>query len=383
MGKKLCAVLSCNNTGKENLGIKFHRFPSDQNVFEQKGLDSVKYKVICAILSLNLPASVYCNKTVLDKQDKTSIWRPNVLSPLLKKMLNNTKLDGRPFSQQPKVLSPKVNKMLSNIIENVDKSLQQSEDTSCSSISKSSINLTIDYKNNIMDDEDLGVYNLVDENTPYSENVFSVVRSKGGNNVTPDATKFHSAIRMCMCNTLLEPSKSGNCESEGDAVQFLTKCNFLNLHLSSMNIENILMENHEACAIGYVAGWVCSKLNHQECVDKLAAKSDDNSQVNLENTHIEMKSYQNANLLYPFKNTLEFAKNVTCIFNLNIESLLLKNKTGVRKEIIKIVDVACRPLNICDECETEFLKKLLNVLINSFIKNSNNNIDVFKMYSKN
>lgn len=98
-----------------------------------------------AIPSLNLPASVNCNETVLDldKQDKTSIWRPNVLSPLLKKMLNNTKrnkqeifnvlkniyyyqinktiffsVDGRPFSQQPKVLSPKVNKMLSNIIEN-------------------------------------------------------------------------------------------------------------------------------------------------------------------------------------------------------------------------------------------------------------------------
>jgi len=34
------------------------------------------------------------------------------------------------------------------------------------------------------------------------ENVFSMVRSKGGNNITPDATKFHSAIRMCMCNSL-------------------------------------------------------------------------------------------------------------------------------------------------------------------------------------
>ena len=69
-----------------------------------------------------------------------------------------------------------------------------------------------------------------------------------------------------MCNTIFV-----NCESECDAVQFLTKCSelkkikiqlkvigdpnddeysdkedFLNLHLSSMNIENILMENHEA-----------------------------------------------------------------------------------------------------------------------------------------
>ncbi|XP_060855166.1 uncharacterized protein LOC132932830 [Metopolophium dirhodum] len=209
MGRKLCAVLSCNNTGKENLGILFHRFPSDQNVcsqwvkltqnniiinsFEQKGLDSVKYKLICsthfknqdysiwndvgnrmllykgAIPSLNLPTSVYCNNTVLDKQDTTSIWRPNVLSPLLKKMLNNTNLDGRPFSQQPKVLSPKVNKMLCDIYKNFDKSLQQPEDTSCSLISKSSISLTIDSENNINNDEDLGVSNLVDENTPYSE----------------------------------------------------------------------------------------------------------------------------------------------------------------------------------------------------------------------
>jgi len=32
MSRKLCAVLSCNNTGKENLGISFHRFPSDQNM---------------------------------------------------------------------------------------------------------------------------------------------------------------------------------------------------------------------------------------------------------------------------------------------------------------------------------------------------------------
>lgn len=95
-----------------------------------------------AIPSLNLPTSVCCNMTVLDKQDTTSIWRPNVLSPLLKKMLNNTNrnkqkffnvlknillpnyqnnffsVDGRPFSQQPKVLSPKVNKMLCNIYEN-------------------------------------------------------------------------------------------------------------------------------------------------------------------------------------------------------------------------------------------------------------------------
>lgn len=106
---------------------------------------------------------------------------------------------------------------------------------------------------------------------------------------------------MCMCNNLLTPSQTGNCENETDAVKLFAKynelkkvnlqlklrrdlnndqhCNvenLLDLHLSPMNIQNILMENHEACAIGYITGWVCCQLTHQECVDKLAAKSENN-----------------------------------------------------------------------------------------------------------
>jgi len=47
--------------------------------------------------------------------------------------------------------------------------------------------------------------------------------------------------------------------------EYSDKEDFLNLNLSSMNIENILIENHEAFAIGYASGWVCSKLIHPEC----------------------------------------------------------------------------------------------------------------------
>lgn len=239
------------------------------------------------------------------------------------------------------------------------------------------------------------------------ENVFSILRAKGGNNITPDATKFHSAIRMCMCHNLLTPSQTGNCENETDAVKFFAKynelkkvnlqlklrsninddqhCNvenLLNLHLSPMNIQNILMENHEACAIGYITGWVCSQLTHQECVYKLAAKSED--KFTLENTHIEMKSYGNACLLFPFKTTLEYSKKITCIFNLNIEQVLLQKKIGVRKDMVKIIDIVCRkPLNICEKCKIEFLKKFLNVLINSYVKNCNNNLETYKLRTKN
>jgi len=138
----------------------------------------------------------------------------------------------------------------------------------------------------------------------------------------------------------LEPSKSENCESECDAVQLLNKCrelkkikiqlikvmgdpndykyydkeDFLNLHLFSMNIKNKLMENQKACAIGYVAGWVCIKLIHQESVDKQAAKSEDNSQINLKNTHIEMKLYQNASFYIHLKPHWNLQKKLRVYF---------------------------------------------------------------------
>ena len=59
---------------------------------------------------------------------------------------------------------------------------------------------------------------------------------------------------------------------------------------------------------------MCSKLIHQECVDKLAAKSEDNCQINLENTHIEIKLYRNSSLLYPLKPHWNFQKKL-CVGN--------------------------------------------------------------------
>ncbi|CAI6369643.1 unnamed protein product [Macrosiphum euphorbiae] len=42
--------------------------------------------------------------------------------------------------------------------------------------------------------------------------------------------------------------------------------------LSDMNITFITQNSHEENAIAYVAGWSVSKLNHTECLQKLATK---------------------------------------------------------------------------------------------------------------
>lgn len=45
----------------------------------------------------------------------------------------------------------------------------------------------------------------------------------------------------------------------------------------------------------------------------------------------------------------------------------------------EIVDV-CMALNKCDAYKTAYLTKLLNVFINSYIKNCNNRINSYKMH---
>ncbi|KAF0711482.1 Transposable element P transposase, partial [Aphis craccivora] len=187
------------------------------------------------------------------------------------------------------------------------------------------------------------------------ENVFSIIRAKGGNNTTPDATKFQSAIRMLMCNNLLTPSEEGNCEM--DACQFLTKLNelktirlqvnsfntwdntiendedmynnILDVHLSSTNINSILMDPHNTSAVAYVTGWACSKLEHPECIKQLATKNKSNTAVfNPCTTFIEMKEYENSDLLYPYDSTIDFCKRMTCLFKENIQKMLLESKTN-------------------------------------------------------
>lgn len=241
------------------------------------------------------------------------------------------------------------------------------------------------------------------------ENVFSIIRAKGGNNTTPDATKFQSAIRMLMCNNLLTPSKEGNCEM--DASQFLTKLNelktiklqvsentlditvenyedtshnILDVHLSSTNINSILMDPHNSSAVTYFTGWACSKLEHPECIKQLAAKNKNTALFNPCTTFIEMKEYENSDLIYPFDTAIDFCKRMTCLFKENIQKLLRESKANVRTKIIDLIQTVCiRTINVCDTCKHKFIQQFVNVLINSYIINCNNNMAKYKIKTAN
>lgn len=58
-----------------------------------------------------------------------------------------------------------------------------------------------------------------------------------------------------------------------------------------------------------------------------------------------------------------------CLFHENIQKMLLKSKANVRSKIINLIQTVCiRTINICNICKLKFIRKFLNVLINSYIK---------------
>ncbi|KAF0750100.1 Uncharacterized protein FWK35_00013842 [Aphis craccivora] len=113
-----------------------------------------------------------------------------------------------------------------------------------------------------------------------SNNLKMILRAKGGNNLTPDASKIQSTIRMNMCNMLISPSNNANCEKDNSEFLALTKdlkTSIISLHksyneseeidnigdyYSSMNIEYILIKDETANSVAYVTGWATCPNDH-------------------------------------------------------------------------------------------------------------------------
>lgn len=89
----------------------------------------------------------------------------------------------------------------------------------------------------------------------------------------------------------------------------------------------------------YVTGCVCSQLKHEGCKDSLATK-DRNSicKYNPENRYIMFKEYENCkNMIYPKYQILNLTKKFTCLFNSNIDTILINNKNNVKNNFKELM----------------------------------------------
>lgn len=131
------------------------------------------------------------------------------------------------------------------------------------------------------------------------------------------------------------------------------------------NEETVLQENARA----YVAGWMCSRINHEICRRNLSCKENPNDYVT---THIANKKYcKDSKIVFPNDVSLMLSQFCSDVFK-EIDHVICKTRIGVKKELIKMVVLPVN-MSICSDCANVFIDKYFNVLINCYIKNKMDN----------
>ncbi|GFR82706.1 transposable element P transposase-like Protein [Elysia marginata] len=132
--------------------------------------------------------------------------------------------------------------------------------------------------------ENLGFrYLLTDRlNQDCLENLFAVIRSKGGNRFNPEAYEFKAALRQCMVDSVMTSSERQNCKEDLDSFLFslenlaskgsnaairnrLQQNVPRNLHMLMMPTAVISLSSVESNIVVYIAGYVASKLSSKVC----------------------------------------------------------------------------------------------------------------------
>jgi len=206
------------------------------------------------------------------------------------------------------------------------------------------------------------------------ENLFSVVRFKGGNNTTPDCSKFRHTLKSVLTNQLLRPSDFGNCDF--DCSEFLLAKqeiesgrhvifprlphNTQPVYLTGELCDSAVSANSSF----YVTGWVCSRLEHRECRDALCSLQPTNEPHEV---HISMKKYtENCKMLFPNRLAMTLAAACVNAFHVHFFTFLSASPQGV-KQRLKSAVCALPDFPACESCVMQFKDKFFNVSIKAFL----------------
>lgn len=146
------------------------------------------------------------------------------------------------------------------------------------------------------------------------ENLFSVIRGKGGNSVTPDSSKFKYSLRLAITNQLLEPSENSNCANSSkflllkSELQKKINWKFRLIHWKS---QNDIPGNVQQCADSYVCSWICARLPHEECKNRVV---DSDGSGKLKAVHVALKQYENATFYFHNEYAINMYKGIKTVW---------------------------------------------------------------------
>lgn len=211
------------------------------------------------------------------------------------------------------------------------------------------------------------------------EHFFSVIRWKNGNNNHPDASFFSSAYKSLVINHLILPDKVGNVQADLSKYivnrEELSKIQVVKpIHKRPEYVDNSTdepIDPLETCDmnklanIHYTTGWVCSKLSHKACIERVTSADSDPVDDQADASFLtQLKKYRaSSRLVMPGEKVMNYFKGVCKVFDIHFMALLSLDTRGVKKELIDIIQalfefpsvVAYEMLD--EDCEELFIEE--------------------------
>ena len=228
------------------------------------------------------------------------------------------------------------------------------------------------------------------------ENLFSIIRGKGGHRDNPDAREFRAAYRQVVFDQLLMPSDGSNCKLDADSIllnlasfESSESCspsdhatskssNFVPDRLSGVDMLPVLkappslpVQNVEA----YMAGYLLRKANMRECStcsSQLIYDIPPNTDLY---AFLRAKAYKESNtLVYPTEPFVQLVEQWESKFSIVFEAVL--HMTGVHRRLCKNADESCVDFLTCSDsrCQMKLFTMLslyMKVRLHFALKTSN------------
>ena len=222
-------------------------------------------------------------------------------------------------------------------------------------------------------------------NQDCAENLFSMVRGKGGNRDNPDACQFRSALCQIMVDHVLLTSKSQNCEVDIDTFMFSLKSlstmqpvNNIPVEIDGVSNNNIpesvsslmsvfmpqsVLSIEEENILVYIAGYICRKIQSKVCQD---CKSMLTGTVNaLDQSQVFLASKQYADLkgdglTVPSGELMDVCTSLENEFRVVIEQALYMDSVKLR--IVSAISKKVSGKLNCGSCPT--LQSVVHLFVN-------------------
>ena len=225
-------------------------------------------------------------------------------------------------------------------------------------------------------------------NQDCAENLFSIIRGKGGNRDNPDAREFRAAYRQVLFDQMLMPSPGSNCELDADSI-LLSLTNLASNEKSATRSTNEDMSaepqppNLTSCRItlplqnvqAYMAGYLLRKSEITNCSQcKLQCQYDKPPHTDLY-ILLREKSYAGKeNLFYPTEPFVKLVENWESKFQQNIDDVVHMN--GILGRLFRLAKSLCDSFLVCSGpmCELRLLAMLklyMKIRLHSVIKRAN------------